>query len=81
MIGSLVALVAGGTLLGISVKRQFFMRVMGPVLSAQYKVQRWLPNVVEYSEKAHFNTARLIAIALGVLLVALGLVSLIVSAP
>lgn len=77
MIGSCVALVAGSMLLGVSLKRHAFARVIGPALSAQYRFQRRLPNLIEQTERSYFNTARVIAIVLGALLVVLGLVGLV----
>jgi hypothetical protein len=79
VIGSLVALVAGGALFGVSLKRRIFVRVMGPTLNTQYRFQRRLPKAIEYSEKSHLTTARMIAIVLGGLLVVAGLAGLAVS--
>ena len=56
MIASLVCLVAGGALFGVSLSRQVFARFVGPALNAQYRFQRRLPNVVQYSESSFFNT-------------------------
>jgi hypothetical protein len=80
VIGSLVALVAGGALLGVSVRKQTFMRFLGPTLRAQYKVQRRLPNLVKQSEDSFFNTSRVLMIICGALLLGVGVAGLIAVA-
>jgi hypothetical protein len=80
VIASLVSLVAGVALVGVSFKKELFVKIVGPALSAQYRVQRRLPNLVEYSERTHISTARVIAIGIGVLLIVLGLVGLLAAA-
>jgi len=80
MIGSFVALVAGGALLGVSLKRHVFVRLLVRALSAQYRFQRRLPNLIEFSERSFFDTARVVAIVLGGLMLVLGLVGVVVIA-
>jgi len=80
VIGPLLSIVSGSALFGVALKRKLFMRVMGPTLSAQDRFQRRLPNLIEYSEKSHIDTARVIAMILGALFVVVGIVSLDMAA-
>jgi hypothetical protein len=77
VIASLIAVVAGLALSAVSVRRATFDRFLGPSLRMQYKVQSRLPAVFHQSENGFVPTARLVAIVLGVLLIALGLTGII----
>lgn len=80
MIASLVSLIAGAALFGVSLRRPVFVRLLGPGLSVQFRVQRRLPKHGGSSEASFINTARVVAIVLGAVLIVLGIGGLIAAA-
>jgi hypothetical protein len=80
VIATLLFLVAGCLLLGLSVKRSVFVRLVGPAINAQYRLSRKLPNLVDVSERSYLSTARILCIVFGALLLAFGLAGVVVLA-
>jgi hypothetical protein len=80
VIATLLFLLTGWLLLGLSVKRPVFVRLVGPAIAAQYRLSRKLPNLVDVSERSYLNTARILCIVLGALLLVFGLVGVVVLA-
>jgi hypothetical protein len=80
VIATLLFLLTGCLLLGLSVKRPVFVRLVGPAIAAQYRLSRKLPNLVDVSERSYLNTARILCIVLGALLLVFGLVGVVVLA-
>jgi hypothetical protein len=77
MTASVLALLSGALLLAVAAPRRLFHRVFGPAIAAQHKLQSRLPNLVRPTLATDMAIARMILLVTGVMLVALGVVSLI----
>jgi hypothetical protein len=78
VIATLICLLVGVLLLGVATRKQVFGRLVGPTIAAQYRFQKRLPKVVEYSETSFLAMARIGFIVLGAVLIVFGLISVAV---
>jgi hypothetical protein len=73
-------LVIGGVFVGMSVRRSTFENTFGPGLAAQYELGKRLFKSVRRSERSAFDTARVICILFGSLLIVTAIASLVALA-
>ena len=73
MVASLLSLIAGAALVGVSLKRHVFERVLGPTVSAQYKLWRRFPRFTQSSEASYVDSSRVMLLGIGALLLVMGI--------